>query len=161
TDTLSPELRGHLADCLFQPRSYNHWWRLAYCHWQKPASATTVIVEHHGAGARAMATGNGQGGKRRRAGGANSGRYLRTGRGWTPTGASFVLTDESGEKLKDRNTPEGVVREAYIRWRLEQAQQASLEADPQDSANQLPLMEVCREYLDHCKANDAANTYTV
>src|SRR5689334_17129887 len=108
-----------------------------------------------------MAMITGERGRGRRAGGTNRGYYYRTGRGWTPTGASLVLTDESGNKLKDRNAPERVVREAYLRWRLEQDRQAREAADPQESANRIPLMEVCRAYLDHCKANDSPSTYAV
>lgn len=92
-------------------------------------------------------------------GSKNRGYYYRSGRGWTATGSSAVLTDALGNKLKDRKTPDSMLQEAYIQWRMAEQERATVAAQLDKTANAIPLMELCQAYLDHCKANDAPSTY--
>lgn len=93
----------------------------------------------------------------RKRGSRNKGYFYRTGRGWyTKEGGRFTpLTDENGNRLKDPDTKESVVKKAYARF---------LAAEKQAVARMLTgvtVQEVCEAYLANCKANDSPATFVM
>jgi len=82
-------------------------------------------------------------GRRKRS--RNKGYFFRTGRGWfTKDGAKFVpLTDQNGDRLRDPNLDEEVVKNAVARWR------SGRRLVPADDA---PVGLICAKYLENLRA---------
>lgn len=88
----------------------------------------------------------------RKQGRKNRGYWYRKNRGWY-TSDGQALRDELGLHIKDRRTPENVLRKAMA---------ASLSAHrPQqvESTDALSVAEACRLFLDYSLANDSPATY--
>lgn len=94
----------------------------------------------------------------RRKGSRNKGYFYRKGRGWSAKdGEKFIaLKSETGEPLKDRNTPDSHIREAFDRWREARRKEPTPKFSARFSAT---VLEVCLAYLDKAKAEGAAKTY--
>lgn len=91
----------------------------------------------------------------RRSGSRNKGYFYRTGRGWFSKGKNgrFVaLMDEHGERLREKDIPESVVREAHARWLLTRQKE-------QPRTNSTTVLEVCQAYLAKAKSEGAKKTY--
>jgi integrase len=93
----------------------------------------------------------------RRKGGKAKGYFFRAGRGWIALEGTkqTTLRDGQGNKLTVRNTPADVLADAYARYCAERDAEAAKRA----SGDATPVIEVCRQYLDHCQKENRANTY--
>lgn len=93
--------------------------------------------------------------KGRRPGSRNRGYFYRKGRGWCATeGTRAVpLVSDTGERLKDRETPLETVRAAYSRHLVRQSQPVLAERE------RVTVLETCQLYLDNVKATGAESTY--
>src|SRR5262245_52478537 len=91
----------------------------------------------------------------RRKGSRNKGYFYRRNRGWcTKKGSLFVpLTDEHGQRLRDRATPDEIVKDAYHRWC---AESRKTKPAPDSGAT---VLEVCSAYLAKAQADGAAKTH--
>ena len=95
----------------------------------------------------------------RRKGRRNKGYFYRRGRGWgTSINQRFIpLTHPDGSFIRERNTHDAVLREAYDRWKLARAeaeQQAKTELDAPD----VTITDVCNFYLLYAQTDGAAST---
>jgi integrase len=91
----------------------------------------------------------------RRRGSRNKGYFYRDGRGWfTKVGATFIpLTNEAGDRLKDKDTPVAVVAEAYARHLLSRKDQ------PKSTVGEgVTLEQVCSYYLDRAERESRSST---
>lgn len=97
--------------------------------------------------------------KGRRPGTRNKGYFFRRGRGWCASegNRAIPLLGEDGQPIREANAPAEVVREAFARHTLS-TREHSAEAVEQD---QVTVAEMCRLYLDQCKANQSASTYSM
>jgi hypothetical protein len=88
----------------------------------------------------------------RRKGSRNKGFFYRNGRGWySKDGSQFVpLTHENGERLRDRNTADDVVKEAHRRWEVSRKQKPA-------PRNLVTVEQVCNAYLSKAE-KDARQT---
>lgn len=93
----------------------------------------------------------------RRKGGKKRGYYFRSGRGWCALDEhkkSYLLVDENGQVIRDRDANEKTVKEAYARWLL-----AREEEQARQPPNTCTVQDVCDAYLRHCKANARKKTF--
>lgn len=93
----------------------------------------------------------------RRKGGKKRGYFFHAGRGWYALDArqkAKPLRDEQGQHIKDKQTDEKVLRDAYARWRLSQ------DAEPAPTSR-VTVREVCIAYLAKCRATDRPKTFTM
>src|SRR4051812_37822732 len=93
-------------------------------------------------------------GRGRRKGSRNKGYFYRKGRGWYAKAGSqfYPLTNEQGERLKDRLTPETEVKAAYSRWLLDKPGTKNLVP-----AGTATVLEVCTAYLAKAKEEKGEN----
>ena len=93
----------------------------------------------------------------RKAGSRNRGLHFKAGRGWHGLidGKYLLLRDVCGEKYVSRNLSLSVLEEA--RQRLLAAQASARIAV--DASETVTVADVCRAYLEHCKAKNRPNTY--
>jgi integrase len=93
----------------------------------------------------------------RRTGGYNKGYWYRNGRGWyTTEGKCKVpLLDKVGKHLKDPQTPDEVLKDAYARYRLGIQERMKREA----VGDTAPIGRICQDYLDHAKGNNRPSTF--
>jgi hypothetical protein len=98
-------------------------------------------------------------GRGRRKGSRNKGYFFREGRGWfTKDGGTFVhLTDENGNRLKNRRTDDAVVKAAYHRWSSEKARATA--ASPKRADDAVTVSHVCMAYLAKAKSVGAKKTF--
>jgi integrase len=87
-------------------------------------------------------------------GSRNKGYFFRVGRGWHATQGKqqIPLTDADGNLLRDQNTPEDVVKDAYARFRLAQGNR------PKGTSG-VTVLDVCIAYLKHAKIESAGKTF--
>ncbi|MEX1039741.1 MAG: hypothetical protein WDZ51_03865 [Pirellulaceae bacterium] len=86
----------------------------------------------------------------RRKGSRNKGYFYRRGRGWfaKDNGGRFIaLTNEAGERLKAKDTPETVVKEAHARFLLSTPERTS----------EMTFQELSEHYLAHAKRTNGAD----
>jgi len=90
----------------------------------------------------------------RRKGRATKGFFFRDGRGWfTKDQGKFVpLTDSQGEKLKDPDLPEAVVKQAYAEFLVQVAELRKAVPKVPESAEDDQVGAVCGKYLEHLRA---------
>lgn len=88
----------------------------------------------------------------RKKGGRNKGYFFRTGRGWyVVKDRQFVpLTDENGERLRDKETDTEVLREAHARLVLDRPAERHDALLPDIADAQVGA--VCASYLDHLRS---------
>ena len=81
-------------------------------------------------------------GRRKRS--RNKGYFFRTGRGWfTKDAGKFIpLEDEQGNRLRERDIDEEIVKDAVARWRTSRV------AVPEGDAS---VGSVCAKYLEHLR----------
>ena len=89
----------------------------------------------------------------RKKGSRNKGYFFRNGRGWCATDKT-PLTDEDGDRLREKNADPATIKEAYARYLL-QRRQPQLATKGDDTT----VIEACQLYLDDCKATGASSTY--
>jgi integrase len=83
---------------------------------------------------------------------STKGYFYRAGRGWfTKADGRFIpLTDESGERFREKKVSEDMLKDASARVRVSvRATQPPVRAEAQRDAQ---VGEVCRDYLSHLKA---------
>ena len=93
--------------------------------------------------------------KGRRKGSRNKGFFYRAGRGWfAKIGATFFpLTNEAGERLKEKDTPANVIADAYARFRLTHKDQ------PKSVLGEgVTLEQVCIYYLSRAKSDGSRDS---
>lgn len=89
--------------------------------------------------------------KGRRKGSRNKGYFYRKGRGWfaKDAGGRFIpLTDEDGNRLRDKDVPEATVKEAYARFVVSKPERTS----------DLTLWELAKHYLADIERTKGADT---
>ena len=93
----------------------------------------------------------------RRTGGSNKGYWYRKNRGWYTTEGQLKvpLLDKAGEHLKDPQTPDEVLKDAYARYRLGIQEQMKREAVGDTAL----IHRICQDYLDHAKTNNRQSTF--
>ena len=93
----------------------------------------------------------------RRTGGSNKGYWYRKNRGWYTTEGQLKvpLLDKAGEHLKDPQTPDEVLKDAYARYRLGIQERMKREAIGDTAL----IARICQDYLDHAKASNRPSTF--
>ena len=96
----------------------------------------------------------------RRKGRRSKGYFYRKGRGWgTSINQRFIpLTHPDGSFIRERNTEDAVLREAFERWKLARAE-AARQAEAQSDTPSVTITEVCNFYLRYAQTEGAASTY--
>ncbi|MHC4400002.1 MAG: hypothetical protein ACYTG0_10005, partial [Planctomycetota bacterium] len=61
--------------------------------------------------------------------------------------------------MKDPDTPDNLLKLAYARFQVDQANEIQIQKAAQATGNDTPMMEICRKYLDDCQRNKSASTY--
>lgn len=91
----------------------------------------------------------------RRKGSRNKGYFYRVGRGWfTKVGKTFFpLTNEMGERLKDKATPAKALEEAHARHLLTHKRRSN-----QNEGEGVTVEQVCNYYLDRAKRESRSST---
>ncbi len=83
---------------------------------------------------------------------STKGYFYRAGRGWfTKADGRFIpLTDEAGERFRERKVSEDLLKDASARVRVSlRDAETPVRSEEQRDAQ---VGEVCRDYLNHLKA---------
>jgi integrase len=93
----------------------------------------------------------------RRAGGSNKGYWYRKNRGWfTTEGQRKVpLLDKAGNHIKDPQTPDDLLKDAYARYRLGLQERMKREA----AGDTALVGGICEDYLVYAKGNNRPSTF--